>query len=112
MIDDDRKTNVSSIPTWDGVEAICPRYIAKIEALAIYHEDAVRRIANHMNINITRRKLGRCKYCAKSKAKKYIMSEKYQSKKATEVYELIYLDLSKVIVPKKDGTTFDIIEKY
>ena len=42
-MDDDEKTNVSSIPTWDGAEAICLRYIAKIEALAIYQqcEDAL-----------------------------------------------------------------------
>ena len=42
-MDDDRRTNVSSIPTWDGAEATCPRYIAKIEALAVYQqcEDAL-----------------------------------------------------------------------
>ena len=111
MIDDDRKTNVSSIPTWDGVEATRPRYIAKIKALAIYHEDAVRRIANHMNINITRGKLGRYKPGAKSKAKQNIVSKESQSKKDTEVYKRTYLDLSKVIVPKKNGTTFDISKK-
>ena len=32
-------------------------------------KDAVRRMANHMNINITRGKLAPCKHCAKSKAK-------------------------------------------
>ena len=37
-MDDDRKTNVASIPTWDGAEATCPSYIAKIEALAIYQQ--------------------------------------------------------------------------
>ena len=42
-MDDEKKTNVSSIPSWDGAEATCPRYIAKIEALAIYQqcEDAL-----------------------------------------------------------------------
>ena len=42
-MDDDRKTNVSSISTWDGAEATCPRYIARIEALTIYQqcEDAL-----------------------------------------------------------------------
>ena len=42
-MDDDRKTNVSSIPTWNGAEATCPRYIAKIEALATHQqwEDAL-----------------------------------------------------------------------
>ena len=93
IIYDDRKTNVSSNPTWDGVEATRPRSIAKTKAMAIYHEDAVRRIAYHMNINITCRKLGRCKNCAKSKANKYIISKESQSKKATEVYEQVYLDL-------------------
>ena len=37
-MDDDRKTNVSSIPTWERAEATCPRYIAKIEALANYQQ--------------------------------------------------------------------------
>ena len=37
-MDDDRKTNFSSIPTWDGAEATCTRYIAKIEALAVYQQ--------------------------------------------------------------------------
>ena len=42
-MDDEKKTSVSSIPTWDGAEATCPRYIAKIEALAVYQqcEDAL-----------------------------------------------------------------------
>ena len=42
-MDEEKKTNVSSIPTWDGSEASCPRYLAKIEALAIYQqcEDAL-----------------------------------------------------------------------
>ena len=76
------------------------------------HEDAVRRIANHMNINITCGKLAPCKHCAKSKAKERNVSKESQSKKATEVCERIYLDLSKVTVPKKDGTTFDINKKH
>ena len=37
-MDDEKKTSVSSIPTWDGAEATCPRYIAKIEALAVYQQ--------------------------------------------------------------------------
>ena len=94
IIDDDRKTNVSSIPTWDGVEATRQRYIAKIKVLAIYHEDSVRRIAYHMNISITRGKLGRCKHCARSKARQNVMGKESQSKKVTEVYERIYLDMS------------------
>ena len=94
------------------MEATRPRYIAKIKVLAIYHEDAVRRIAHQMNINITRGKLGRCKHCARSKAKQNIMSRESQSKKVTEVYERIYLDLSKVTVPRKDKTMFDISKKY
>ena len=42
-MDDDREINVSSIPTWDGAEATYQRYIAKIEAFAIYQqcEDAL-----------------------------------------------------------------------
>ena len=42
-MDDEKKTSVPSIPSWDGAEATCPRYIAKIEALAIYEkcEDAL-----------------------------------------------------------------------
>ena len=111
-MENDRKTNVSSIPTWNGAKATRPRYIAKIKVLAIYHEDAVRRIAHQMNINITRGERGRCKHCARSKAKQNIMSRESQSKKVTEVYEQIYLDLSKVTVPKKDGTTFDINKKH
>ena len=37
-MDEEKKTSVSSIPTWDGAEATCPSYIAKIEALAIYQQ--------------------------------------------------------------------------
>ena len=94
------------------MEATRPRYIAKIKVLAIYHEDAVRRIAYQMNISITRGKLGRCKHCARSKAKQNIMGRESQSKKVTEVYERIYLDLSKVTARRKDKTMFDISKKY
>ena len=37
-MDDGKKTSVSSILTWDGAEATCPRYIAKIKVLAIYQQ--------------------------------------------------------------------------
>ena len=40
------------------------------------------------------------------------MSKESQSKKAREVCEQIYMDLSKVTVPKQDGTTFDINKKH
>ena len=60
------------------------------------HEDAVRRMANHMNIKMTRGKLVPCKHCTKSKAKLKNVSKESQSKKTTEVCELIYLNLSKV----------------
>ena len=76
------------------------------------HEDAVRKMANHMKITLTRRKLAPCKHYAKSKAKQKNVSRESQSKKATEVCERIYMDLSKVTVPKKDGTTFDINKKH
>ena len=76
------------------------------------HEDAVRRMANQMDIKITCGKLVSCKHCAKSKEKQKNVSKESQSKKATEVCEQIYMDLSKVTVPKQDGTTFDINKKY
>ena len=42
-MDDDKKTSALSILVWDGAEATCPQYIAKIEALAIYqgYEEAL-----------------------------------------------------------------------
>ena len=65
-----------------------------------------------MNIKLTRGKLASCKHCAKSKAKQKNVSKESQSKKATEVYKRIYMDLSKVTVPMQDGTTFDINKKH
>ena len=59
-------------------------------------EDAVRRMAKHMDIRITRGKLAPCKDCAKSKAKQKNVSKESTSKKATEVCEQLYLDMSKV----------------
>ena len=76
------------------------------------HKDAVRRIANHININVTRRKLAQCKHCDKSKAKQKSVSKESHYKKATEVCERIYMDLSKVTVPKQDGTMFNINKKH
>ena len=49
---------------------------------------------------------------AKSKAKQKNVSKESTSKKATEVCKQVYLDLSKVTVPKTDGTAFEIKQKY
>ena len=40
ITDEEKKTSVSSIPTWDGANATCPRYIAKIEAWAVCQQCA------------------------------------------------------------------------
>ena len=76
------------------------------------HEDAVRQMAKHIDIKITHGKLAPCKDCAKSKAKQNNVSKESTSKKANEVCEQVYLDLSKVIVHKTDEAAFKIKQKY
>ena len=69
-------------------------------------------MAKHIDIRITCGNLSPCKDCAKFKAKQKHLSRESTSKKATEVCEQVYLDLSKVTVPKTDGTAFNIRQKY
>ena len=49
------------------------------------HEDAVRQMAKHMDIKVTRGKLAPFKDCAKSKVKQKNVFKESTSKKATEV---------------------------
>ena len=76
------------------------------------HEDVVRQMAKHIDIRITCGNLSPCKDCAKFKAKQKSVSKERTFKKATEVRERVYLDLSKVTVPKTDGTAFKIKQKH
>ena len=75
-------------------------------------EESTRRTAKQLGWIITRGKLKPCLYCATSKAKQKNTCKKSESPKAEEPGERIFLDLSKVTVPRADGTGFEINAKW
>ena len=74
-------------------------------------EESTRRTAKHLNWVITRGKLPPCVHCAKAKAKQKNVCKDSTSEKGREPGGRVYLDLSKVTVPKADGSEFVILNK-
>ena len=75
-------------------------------------EDSTRNTAKHLGWRITRGTLDPCVHCAKAKAKQRRTVKSSESEnKATKPGGRVFLDLSKVTVPKADGTEFVLHQK-
>lgn len=75
-------------------------------------EESFRQTAKHLRWTITRGKMKPCLYCTTSKAKQNNTCKKREPPEVTEPGERVYLDLSKVTVPKVDGSDSELNEKW
>ena len=75
------------------------------------HEDAARKAAKYLGWEISRGSMSQCEHCTKAKAKQKNVVKESKAVKAEHPGECIYLDLSKVMVSKSDGTEF-VVDEY
>ena len=105
-----RKTEISAASVTKGVAM----NVNKAHSLLGHgDEESTRATARHLGWTITRGALKPCVYCARSKARqKNVTKESKSENKATEPGGRLFLDLTKVTVPKSDGTEHVIGRKY